>query len=263
MPASGGCNDQERLRPLERHVLLPGGPAAGDRPPRLLGAPVRLRRADRDRPAGRGAGHRPDQPVEDRTRFGQAIFPGEVLQAGIGQGYDTATPLQLLNAYAALANGGKLYQPQVVREVLDAGRHRRPTFAPKLIRKVKAPAAELQDHARSPPARSSRAATRTTSSSCRSWSPARPAPPSSGSATARAACRSTNWFVGFVPKHHGDGGSKAPTRSSARPGLRLRLEHGRQRGDRDGQVLPPAPLPAQEDYRRPTSSGSGNFYGGN
>lgn len=76
--------------------------------------------------------------------FGQAIFPGEVLQAGIGQGYDTATPLQILNAYAALANGGKLYQPQVVREVVDAdGTVVRP-FAPKLIRKVKTTARNFQ-----------------------------------------------------------------------------------------------------------------------
>ena len=58
--------------------------------------------------------------------FGQAIFPGEVLQAGIGQGYDTVTPLQILNAYAALANGGRLYQPQVVREVVDADGTGRP-----------------------------------------------------------------------------------------------------------------------------------------
>ena len=49
--------------------------------------------------------------------FGQAVFPGEVLQAGIGQGYDLATPLQLLNAYAALANGGTLYQPKVIRKI--------------------------------------------------------------------------------------------------------------------------------------------------
>ena len=50
--------------------------------------------------------------------FGQNVFPGEVYQAGIGQGYDAVTPLQLINAYAALANGGKLYQPQVVQQIV-------------------------------------------------------------------------------------------------------------------------------------------------
>jgi penicillin-binding protein 2 len=71
--------------------------------------------------------------------FGQTIFPGEVLQAGIGQGYDLATPLQLLNAYAALANGGTLYQPQVVREIVSPdGTVVRP-FTPKVIRKIAAP----------------------------------------------------------------------------------------------------------------------------
>ena len=28
------------------------------------------------------------------------------------------TPIQLINAYAALANGGKLYKPQIVRDVI-------------------------------------------------------------------------------------------------------------------------------------------------
>jgi penicillin-binding protein 2 len=50
--------------------------------------------------------------------FGQNVFPGEVYHAGIGQGFDAVTPLQLLNAYMALANGGTLYQPQIVRRVL-------------------------------------------------------------------------------------------------------------------------------------------------
>jgi penicillin-binding protein 2 len=73
------------------------------------------------------------------STFGQQIYPGEVYQAGIGQGYDVVTPIQLINAYASLANGGKLYQPQVVREVISPdGSVARP-FAPKLIRKLDVP----------------------------------------------------------------------------------------------------------------------------
>jgi penicillin-binding protein 2 len=68
--------------------------------------------------------------------FGQKIFPGETFQAGIGQGYDTVTPIQLLNAYCALANGGKLLQPQVVRRVIAADGTVDRTFKPKLIRKL-------------------------------------------------------------------------------------------------------------------------------
>lgn len=70
--------------------------------------------------------------------FGQTIFPGETYLAGIGQGYDMVTPLQLLNAYAALANGGKLYQPQVVRQIVGANGEVVRPFTPKLIRKLKA-----------------------------------------------------------------------------------------------------------------------------
>jgi penicillin-binding protein 2 len=76
--------------------------------------------------------------------YGQQIQPGEVLQAGIGQGYDTATPLQVLNAYAAVANGGTLYSPQVVREIVGPdGAIVRP-FKPKVIRRVKASATDMK-----------------------------------------------------------------------------------------------------------------------
>jgi len=66
--------------------------------------------------------------------FGQDVFPGEVYQAGIGQGYDAATPLQVLNAYAALANGGWLYKPQIVRRVLGPDGSVVQDFAPQLIK---------------------------------------------------------------------------------------------------------------------------------
>ncbi len=65
--------------------------------------------------------------------FGQGIFPGETYQAGIGQGYDVVTPIQLINAYTALANGGKLYQPQVVREVVAPDGTIAQAFKPKLL----------------------------------------------------------------------------------------------------------------------------------
>lgn len=77
--------------------------------------------------------------------FGQNVFPGEVYQAGIGQGYDAVTPLQLINAYAALANGGKLYQPQIVQQVVGPDGQVVQPFAPKLIRTLAASPQVLQE----------------------------------------------------------------------------------------------------------------------
>jgi penicillin-binding protein 2 len=54
-----------------------------------------------------------------KTNKGEVVYPGEVLLAGIGQGFDATTPLQVLNAYSALANGGNLWTPQIVKSVTD------------------------------------------------------------------------------------------------------------------------------------------------
>jgi len=50
-------------------------------------------------------------------RYKGAFRGGFTLLAAIGQGAATVTVLQLGLAYAALANGGTLYQPQVVRSI--------------------------------------------------------------------------------------------------------------------------------------------------
>jgi penicillin-binding protein 2 len=45
--------------------------------------------------------------------YGNVWEPGQAAIAAIGQGYVTVTPIQLANAYVALANGGTLYSPRI------------------------------------------------------------------------------------------------------------------------------------------------------
>lgn len=75
--------------------------------------------------------------------LGLPIYPGEVFLAGIGQGYVAVTPIQLLNAYAALANGGTLYRPRVVDAII------RPDgteveLEPEVLHEVEAPDSVLK-----------------------------------------------------------------------------------------------------------------------
>ena len=60
----------------------------------------------------------PDQDWA-RGAIRRTLYDGEVLQSALGQGYDLATPLQVLNSFAALANGGTLWKPHVVLEIRE------------------------------------------------------------------------------------------------------------------------------------------------
>jgi penicillin-binding protein 2 len=132
--------------------------------------------------------------------LGAPIYPGEVLQAGIGQGYDLATPLQVVNAYSALANGGTLYQPQVVREIVSPdGTVVRP-FTPKVIRKIAAPSWVFA---------TMREAARTVVASRNTYNLVDlPIVVAGKTGTAEFGLRDKNgvlpyhnWFAGFVPKN--------------------------------------------------------------
>src|SRR6202021_4270281 len=60
------------------------------------------------------------QQIEwDDCQSGNIWTPGQSVIAAIGQGYVEVTPLQLANAYAALANGGTLYSPRVGEELVS------------------------------------------------------------------------------------------------------------------------------------------------
>jgi len=54
-------------------------------------------------------------------RYGKRWLPGETPSVGIGQGYNSFTMLQLARATAAIAQGGQLPQPRLVRAIQPAG----------------------------------------------------------------------------------------------------------------------------------------------
>ncbi|MEO7113108.1 MAG: penicillin-binding transpeptidase domain-containing protein, partial [Polyangiaceae bacterium] len=61
---------------------------------------------------------------------------GFTLNSAIGEGATTVTPLQLALAYAALANGGTLYEPEIVRAVETSDGASLQDFPPRVRRKV-------------------------------------------------------------------------------------------------------------------------------
>ncbi|MCC6920009.1 MAG: penicillin-binding protein 2 [Alphaproteobacteria bacterium] len=54
-------------------------------------------------------------------RFGEDLLPGDALNTAIGQGYVTATPLQLATMVSRIANGGAAITPHIVRRVGTGG----------------------------------------------------------------------------------------------------------------------------------------------
>jgi penicillin-binding protein 2 len=60
----------------------------------------------------------PDQAWKMR-RYGRGWNQGETLPVSIGQGYLLTTPLQVAQYTAVLANGGTLYRPHLVKELVD------------------------------------------------------------------------------------------------------------------------------------------------
>jgi len=65
--------------------------------------------------------------------------PGNATNAAIGQGDVEVTVLQMAMAYAALANGGTLYVPQVVERIESYDGRPIVTFQPKVEHQVKTP----------------------------------------------------------------------------------------------------------------------------
>ncbi len=78
-----------------------------------LGAPTGI-----DLP-GEASGLVPD-PAWKEKNFGEGWLLGDTYNFGIGQGYLNATPIQMVRVTAAIANGGDVLIPHVVKELKDS-----------------------------------------------------------------------------------------------------------------------------------------------
>lgn len=78
-----------------------------------------------------------------RARYRQAWYPGETLILGIGQGYMQATPLQLAQATALVANRGKWIRPRLAKSIGG-----RPPVDPNPMPDIQLRDERFWDHAR-------------------------------------------------------------------------------------------------------------------
>jgi penicillin-binding protein 2 len=76
----------------------------------------------------------PDTPYYDRTLGKRGWTYTVALNCVIGQGEVLVTPLQMARLAAAVANGGRLFKPQIVHRVLDGNGRVLRTSEPRLER---------------------------------------------------------------------------------------------------------------------------------
>jgi len=82
---------------------------------------------------GEASGFLPDKEWKQKT-WHEGWWDGDTYNFSIGQGYLLITPLEVANGFAAIANGGTLFQPQVVKEIVDSEKNIIKEFKTKIIR---------------------------------------------------------------------------------------------------------------------------------
>ncbi len=71
-----------------------------------------------------------------RLNYAESWTTGDTYNMAIGQGSVLVTPLQVVNATAAIANGGILYTPQIVYQIVDADGNLVQDFQPQVRKKI-------------------------------------------------------------------------------------------------------------------------------
>ena len=85
---------------------------------------------------GKANGSYVQQIEYEDCQDGWVWAPGQAAIAAIGQGYVSSTPLQLTNAYTALADGGTLYSPRIGEALVSASGSLVQKINPPVIRKL-------------------------------------------------------------------------------------------------------------------------------
>jgi penicillin-binding protein 2 len=67
-----------------------------------------------------------------KKALGQRWYTGETVSVSIGQGYTLVTPMQMAVLIAAVANGGTLFRPNLVRRIEENDGTVRETFGPEI-----------------------------------------------------------------------------------------------------------------------------------
>jgi len=75
--------------------------------------------------------------------YGEGWGRGDSVNMAIGQGFVTATPLQVVNMLAAVANGGTLYRPQIVQRIGEGGGAPEERLEPEVIGELPISAEQL------------------------------------------------------------------------------------------------------------------------
>jgi len=73
-------------------------------------------------------------PEWKQEKIGNVWTVGDTYNLSIGQGYLAVTPLEVATSFAAIANGGKLMKPQVVKAIVDENKNIIKEFEPEVIK---------------------------------------------------------------------------------------------------------------------------------
>jgi len=85
----------------------------------------------------------PDPEWKAEAFEGEGWAAGDTINTSIGQGYFLATPLQLAVNTAAIANGGTIYRPRLIHEIVDDQGKATRAFEPEVRRSIDSSEAHL------------------------------------------------------------------------------------------------------------------------